>query len=84
MSRVRGNSHARFLGGKAAVMPPTYPTKTIKVKFFADMSERVITWKVYDYTKQHHYYAFYNYMNGENNKIAIQSIKILNKIIENE
>ena len=26
MSRVRGNLHARFLGGKAVVIPLTYPT----------------------------------------------------------
>jgi len=25
LSRVRGNPHARFLGGKEAEMPPTYP-----------------------------------------------------------
>lgn len=27
MSRMRGNSHVRFLGGKAVVIPLTYPTK---------------------------------------------------------
>ena len=26
MSRMRGNSHVRFLGGKAVVIPLTYPT----------------------------------------------------------
>ena len=27
MSRMRGNSHVRFLGGKAVVIPLTYPTR---------------------------------------------------------
>ena len=25
---MRGNSHVRFLGGRAAAMPPGYPTKS--------------------------------------------------------
>lgn len=33
MSRVRGNFHARFLGGKAPVRVLTYPTGTFKSLF---------------------------------------------------
>lgn len=56
--------------------------KTIKVKFIANMSERVITWKVYDSTNQQQYYAFYNNVNGNNNRVAIKSIEEFNRIID--
>ena len=56
--------------------------KTIKVKFIANMSERVITWKVYDSTNQQQYYAFYNNVNCNNNKVAIKSIEEFNRIID--
>ena len=46
------------------------------------MSERVITWKVYDSTNQQQYYAFYNNVNGNNNKVAIKSIEEFNRIID--
>ena len=56
--------------------------KTIKVKLIADMTERIITWRVYDSTNQQQYYAFYNNVNG-NNKVAIKTIEEFNKIIDN-
>ena len=56
--------------------------KIIKVKFIADMSERIITWSVYDCTNQKQYYAFYNNINGDNNRVVIQSIEEFNKIVE--
>ena len=31
LSRMRGNSHVRFLGGKGAVMSLTYPTSSASV-----------------------------------------------------
>lgn len=55
--------------------------KTIKVKLIADMTERIITWRVYDSTNQQQYYAFYNNVNG-NNKVAIKSIEEFNRIID--
>lgn len=58
-------------------------SKTIKVKFIADMSEQIITWKVYDSTNQQQYYAFYNNVNGDNNRVAVKSIERFNEIIDN-
>jgi len=34
LSRVRGNSHARFLGGKGAVTPPPYPVLSQIISLF--------------------------------------------------
>ena len=30
LSRMRGNSHVRFLGGEAVVIPLTYPTSLLR------------------------------------------------------
>lgn len=56
--------------------------KIIKVKFIADLAEKIITWEVYDCTNQKQYYAFYNNVNGDNNRVAVKSIEEFNKIIE--
>lgn len=62
--------------------------KIIKVKFVADLEEKIITWEVYDCTNQKQYYAFYYNINGDNNRVAVQSIekftKIINDMIENK
>lgn len=56
--------------------------KSIKVKFIANLLERVITWKVYDSINQQQYYAFYNNINGDSNRVAVKSIEEFNRIID--
>lgn len=56
--------------------------KIIKVKFIADLVEKIITWEVYDCTNQKQYYAFYNNVNGDNNRVAVKSIEEFNKVID--
>lgn len=53
----------------------------IKVKILVDLNDEVMTWEVYDVTNQKQYYAFYNNVNGNNNRIAVKSIEEFNKII---
>lgn len=55
--------------------------KIIKVKLIADLSEKIISWEVYDCTNQKQYYAFYNNVNGDNNRVAIKSIEEFNKVV---
>ena len=54
----------------------------IRVKLILDLAEKIITWEVYDCTNQKQYFAFYNNVNGDNNRVAVKSIEEFNKIIE--
>lgn len=54
----------------------------IRVKICIDLIDKIMTWEVYDVTNQKQYYAFYNNVNGNNNRIAVKSIEEFNKIID--
>lgn len=68
--------------GKYALNKNLYKN-IIRVKILIDLSNRIMTWEVYDVTNQKQYHAFYNNVNGDSNRVAIKSIEEFNKIIDN-
>ncbi|WP_077612030.1 hypothetical protein [Clostridium sp. Marseille-P2415] len=56
--------------------------KIIKVKFTIDLTERCMHWYIYDCTNQKPYFAFYNSVNKNRNKVAMEVIEQFNNLIK--
>jgi len=48
LSRMRGNSHVRFLGGKAVVIPLTYPTDPDQPDDINEWLDQFETFDIYE------------------------------------